>query len=87
VSAGVTHHNERQGNYTGYHETITLVWISVIDRFLGSRDGNFSVSMLAAELLAECGDKDYLLQLYSRDRLFSDEARVHWVSPDRCEIL
>jgi hypothetical protein len=37
-------------------------------------------------LLAECGDKDYLLRFYSRGRLFSDEARCRWVPPDRDEI-
>ncbi len=44
------------------------------------------VSVLAGELLGQCGDKDYLLRFYSRERLFSDEARARWVAPDRCEI-
>lgn len=87
IRDGIKRYNERQGNHTGYHETITLAWICVIEEFLGSRDGDLSVSMLASELLDECGDKDYLLRFYSRELLFSDEARTHWVFPDRCEIL
>jgi hypothetical protein len=86
IRDGIRRYNDRQGNPTGYHETITLAWISVIERFLGRRDGNVSVSMLAVELLGECGDRDYLLRFYSRERLFSDEARTCWVSPDRCDI-
>ena len=31
------------------------------------------LSVLAGELLDECGDRDYLLRFYSRGRLFSDE--------------
>ncbi len=42
--------------------------------------------VLAGELLDECGDRDYLLRFYSRERLFSDEARGRWVPPDRGEI-
>jgi hypothetical protein len=44
------------------------------------------VSVLAGELLAECGDKDYLLRFDSGERLFSDEARGRWVPPDLGEI-
>ena len=44
------------------------------------------VSVLVEELLQQCADKDYLLRFYSRERLFCNEARAFWVSPDRCEI-
>ena len=39
------------------------------------RDLDVPVSVLAGELLGQCGDKNYLLRFYSRERLFSDEAR------------
>src|SRR3974377_557425 len=61
IRGGIQRYNERQGNHTGYHETITLAWIAVIDGFLGERDRSLPVSSLAEELLEECGDKDYLL--------------------------
>ena len=75
IRDGIRRHNERQGNLTGYHETITLAWVAVIERFLAVRDLDVPVSVLAGELLGQCGDKDYLLRFYSRERLFSDEAR------------
>jgi hypothetical protein len=86
IRDGIRRFNERHGNPTGYHETITLAWVAVIDRFLGGRDRGVPLPVLAGELLDECGDRDYLLRFYSKDRLFSDEARGRWVPPDRVEI-
>ncbi len=86
IREGIQCYNERHRNPIGYHETITLAWIAVINGFLGQRDSNLPVSSLAAGLLKECGDRDYLLRFYSRERLFSDEARVRWLPPDRCEF-
>ena len=86
IRDGIQRHNESQGNFTGYHETITLAWVAVIERFLAVRDLDVPVSVLAGELLGQCGDKDYLLRFYSRERLFSDEARACWVPPDLAAI-
>jgi hypothetical protein len=87
IRDGIRWYNERQGNHTGYHETVTLAWVAVIDRFLSGRHRHSPVSSLARELLDECGDRDYLLRFYSRGRLFSEEARGRWVPPDLTEIL
>jgi hypothetical protein len=62
IRGGIQRHNECQGNLTGYHETITLAWVAVIERFLGVRDLDVPVSALAGELLRQCGDKNYLLR-------------------------
>jgi hypothetical protein len=86
VRDGIRRYNERQDNRSGYHETITLAWVAVVERFLYRRGRDVPVSVLAGELLDECGDKDYLLRFYSRDRLFSDEARSRWAPPDLGEI-
>jgi hypothetical protein len=86
IREGIQRYNARQGNHTGYHETITLAWVAVVERFLSKRNLNVPVAVLAEELLRQCGDKDYLLRFYSRERLFSDEARHGWVSPDLGEI-
>ncbi|QEH38709.1 hypothetical protein OJF2_73150 [Aquisphaera giovannonii] len=82
VRDGIRRYNERQGNHTGYHETITLAWVEVVDRFLHGRDGKATDASLAASLLDRCGRPDYLLRFYSRDRLFSAEARAGWLPPD-----
>ena len=62
IRDGIRRHNECQENVTGYHETITLAWVAVIERFLGVRDLDVPVSALAGELLRQCGDKNYLLR-------------------------
>jgi hypothetical protein len=86
IRDGIQRYNERQGNLTGYHETITLAWVAVIERFLAVRALDLPVSVLAGELLGQCGDKNYLLRFYSRERLLCDEARARWVPPDLAAI-
>jgi hypothetical protein len=86
IRDGIQRYNQCQGNLTGYHETITLAWVAVIEEFLSGIDLNVSLSVLAGELLSQCGDKNYLLRFYSEERLFSDEARQRWVAPDLAAI-
>lgn len=82
IRDGIRRFNTRHGNYKGYHETITLAWIALIDRFIRSKEDDKNIASLSAELLEGCGERDYLLRFYSRERLFSDEARRGWVAPD-----
>jgi hypothetical protein len=82
IRAGIQRYNLTHGNPTGYHETITLAWICVIEQFLAERNRQTPVAALAAELLQTCGRKDFLLRYYSRDLLLSDDARHRWVEPD-----
>jgi hypothetical protein len=63
------------GNPDSYHETITLAWLAVINRFLKENDRGQSQAELTKQLIAECGDKDYLLRYYTRERLLSEAAR------------
>jgi hypothetical protein len=86
IQDGIQRYNECQGNFTGYHETITLAWIEVIEQFLAVSDRDVPLYVLAGEVLGQCGDKNFLLRFYSRERLYSDEARACWVPPDRCEF-
>jgi hypothetical protein len=87
IREGIQRYNLSQGNPTGYHETITLAWVAVVQRFLAARDRTQPVSDLAEELLTSCGTKDYLLRYYTEHILMSDKARHHWIPPDRGEIL
>ena len=82
IRDGIQRYNQTQGNHTGYHETITKAWITVIEDFLSKRNRKLPDSVLAGELLHECGDKDYLLWFYTKERLLPDEARRRWVDPD-----
>jgi hypothetical protein len=86
IRDGIRRHNESLENVTGYHETITLAWVAVIERFLATRDLDLPMSVLTGELLGQCCDTDYRLRFYSRERLFSDEARACWVPPDLAAI-
>lgn len=64
-----------------YHETLTVFWMRIVDRFNSSRNGETLIDK-ANELVAAY-DKDYPLKFYSREYLFSTEARTAYVQPDR----
>ena len=67
IREGIKRYNAVQGNHTGYHETITRAWIAVIERLLSTTDRTLPDSVLAAQLLHECGDKNYLLRFYTKE--------------------
>ena len=67
----------------GYHETITQTYIRAIRGFLARTDENLPlVKKVNALLMAEEGRRDWPLRFYSKERLFSKEARLGWVEPD-----
>ena len=64
-----------------YHETITVFWMRLLaDVRTRGAAGELADVLHAHPALA---DKELPLQYFSRERLFSDEARVAWVEPDR----
>lgn len=67
---------------SGYHETLTVFWLRTIAEFLRNNPGEKSLANLANALLAECDDPKLPLNFYSRDRLFSVEARMNYVEPN-----
>jgi hypothetical protein len=67
---------------SGYHESITRFYVWVITRFLATADRTRSVDALAGDLVRQCGDRRLPLRYWSRERLFSAEARTGWVEPD-----
>ena len=71
----------------GYHDTITRVFLHGIRRVLGAADSSKPVHALVNEiLLSPVGGRDGPLGFYSRDRLFSVEARRAFVEPDRAAL-
>ena len=70
----------------GYHETITRFYLWAIDRHVRDALPDSSMVDLANALIATWGDKNRPLEYYSRDRLFSWEARTGWVEPDLKEL-
>jgi hypothetical protein len=67
----------------GYHETITRVFLHGVRLFLGEADLTEPSHELVNELLlSPMGRRDWPLRFYSRERLFSVEARRTFVVPD-----
>ncbi len=63
-----------------YHETLTIFWMRTVADFAAS--SNESSFLDKANDLVAKYDKDYPLNFYSRDCLFSDEARATFVGGD-----
>ena len=63
-----------------YHETITVFWIRTIAAFQASSNGK-PIAEKIVEMVKRF-DKEYLLSFYTRERLFSDEARARYIEPD-----
>jgi hypothetical protein len=71
----------------GYHETITRVFLSGVRLFLSEVDSDEPLHELVNELLlSPMGRRDWPLRFYSRERLFSVEARRSFVPPDRTAL-
>ncbi len=69
----------------GYHETITQVFIHGVRQALARSEGGLA-QRINALLSGPEGRRDWPLGFYSRDRLFSAEARLGWVEPDLAEL-
>ena len=63
-----------------YHETLTVFWMKTVAEFDALKNGSSFLDK-ANELIANY-EKDYPLQFYSREYLFSDEARTNFVNGD-----
>jgi len=63
-----------------YKETLTVFWMNAVSKFNGECNG--LTLKEKANRLVEAFDKDYPLRFYSRNFLFSDEARSKYVEPD-----
>lgn len=63
-----------------YHETMTIFWMRTIAEFNLSKNG-VSLADKTSEMV-EKYDKDYPLRFYSRELLFSDDARARFVEAD-----
>ena len=63
-----------------YHETMTIFWLRTVNDFNNSKNGA-SILETCNELV-EKFDKNFPLRFYSREVLFSDEARQTFVNAD-----
>ena len=67
---------------SGYHETLTRFYVATIAAFVAAGPRTEDLDGLADRLIANCGARDLPLRFYSRERLFSVEARRGYLAPD-----
>ena len=71
----------------GYHETITRVFLHGVRMFLEEADTERPLYELVNELLlSPVGRRDWPLRFYSRERLFSLEARREFIPPNAAAL-
>ena len=67
---------------SGYHETITIFWMILTKSFLSKYPSLQIAEACHLFLHSEYASKSYPLEYYSREVLFSKEARKKWVNGD-----
>ena len=86
VRRGIKRYNDTHGILTtptgGYHETLTLFWLRAVRSFLEAERNEARALVHLANDLAATHDKGLPFSFYTRERLFTPEARAHWVEPD-----
>lgn len=70
----------------GYHETLTLLWIKIIHHFINRNMDKNLVELSKTFLVSTYATREFPLQFYSREVLFSTEARAFWVEPDQAKF-
>lgn len=71
----------------GYHETITQVYIAGVKAHLVEAVNDMPLyEAVNALLLSERGKRDWPLRFYTRELLFSAQARRAFVEPDRASL-
>ena len=63
-----------------YHETLTVFWMRTVAEFNASKNDDSLVDK--TNELVSVYDKDYPLRFYSREYLFSEDARAAFVEGD-----
>lgn len=67
---------------SGYHETITRLYLNAIAAHIRRHSGESTAESLRLLLSSPLMNSTWPLQHYSQQRLFSVAARHHWVEPD-----
>lgn len=78
-------HGTPNTSSSGYHETLTVFWLDRIADFLKANDHETDLASLVNKMLVELSDRDLPLRIYSRELLFSPEARTRFVKPEQYE--
>lgn len=86
VKAGILRYAEVVGIVqtpdSGYHETLTRLWATVVRNFLASRAWSTRWEAVNAAVTAFAGDRSLPQRYYSFDVARDRRARREWVEPD-----
>ncbi len=90
VREKIIRHNESVGtpntDSSGYHHTLTVFWLWVAQQYLQQTQELPLDELCAGFIHSPMADRQYPLVYYTRECLFSVEARRSWVSPDRAPL-
>ncbi len=78
--------NEAKGGINsdteGYHHTITIFYLRILEKFRIKHNDLTDTELVTLMLADPLARKMYPLNFYSKDLLFSVEARLRYVAPD-----
>ena len=83
-------YNEKNGventDSSGFHATITAFYLDVLEDFIDGLCQDLGPDAIFEKVLASpISKRDYPLNFYTRERLFSKQARAEYFGPDICE--
>lgn len=67
----------------GYHHTITIFYLRMIEKFRIEHSGDDVVTQIAKLLRCEIAEPYFTLNFYSKEHLFTPAARLGFVHPDK----
>lgn len=71
----------------GYHQTITIASLKAAEHAYRGAPGDMPLHEILSGLLSgPCGKPDWILDYWSRETLFSVQARREWIEPDKSAL-
>lgn len=71
----------------GYHETLTQLYIRGVRAFLAAQREGDLLALVNGLLQSPIAPRGWPLRFYSRERLFSVDARRAWIEPETASSL
>jgi len=81
MDATIRHFAAHHGHATKYHKTLTAAWVQLV-AFHAACNPASEFEEFAA-MNPDLLDTALPMRFYSHERLFSAQARTHWIEPDR----
>lgn len=85
VRTNINTYNRKRGDPAGYNETVTVMFMRKLASEIRCGRACESMHDEVARVAKLC-DSSWLFRYFSRERIFSAEAKEKWVSPDLADI-